>query len=150
VQIDSITVKNFRCVSSETLNCGKLTALVGANGTGKSTFLKALDIFYDPSPRLEKRDWHNEDQSAPIEIAVTFNDLGESERRHFACLCHLGKGYNCTSRMGKSLRLSVTNTQLVSKEIAATMASGRCSARPFRLRSLTKFPASRPALRVSS
>jgi len=82
--IGSITVRHFRCIKNETLNCGELTALVGANGTGKSTFLRALSTFYDPSPKIEKRDWYNEDQSVPIEIAVTFDDLGHAERQRFS------------------------------------------------------------------
>ncbi len=64
--IKTVDVKNFRCVKSGTLNCGKLTALVGANGAGKSTFLRALALFYDLSPKIEKRDWYNEDQAVPI------------------------------------------------------------------------------------
>jgi len=82
--IRAIEVKNFRCVKAGVLNCGELTAMVGANGTGKSTFLRALDLFYDAAPRVDKRDWYNEDQSVPIEIAVTFTGLGEAERKRFS------------------------------------------------------------------
>ena len=35
-------------------------------------------------PGIEKRDWYNEDQTVPIEIAVTFTDLGEAERQRFS------------------------------------------------------------------
>ena len=82
--IKSLEVTNFRCVKSGVLSCGKLTALVGSNGAGKSTFLRALALFYDLSPRIEKRDWYNEDQTVPIEIAVTFTDIGEAERQRFS------------------------------------------------------------------
>jgi putative ATP-dependent endonuclease of OLD family len=82
--ISSVEVKNFRCIKSGVLNCGNLTALVGANGAGKSTYLRALAWFYDLSPRLEKRDWYNEDQSVPIEISVRFTDLSEAERQRFS------------------------------------------------------------------
>jgi putative ATP-dependent endonuclease of the OLD family len=75
--IKSISVKNFRCAEKGKLNCGPLTAMVGANGTGKSTYLRALSVFYDLSPKLEKRDWYNEEQNNPIEITVTFTDLGQ-------------------------------------------------------------------------
>ena len=82
--IKSISVKNFRWPKKGTLNCGPLTAMVGANGTGKSTYLRALSFFYDLSPKLEKRDWYNEDQNNPIEIAVTFTDLGNAAQKQFA------------------------------------------------------------------
>jgi len=59
----------------ETLNCEKLTALVGANGSGKSSFLYAIGLFYSTSPKLEKEDYYREDVSKEIIIAITFKDL---------------------------------------------------------------------------
>jgi putative ATP-dependent endonuclease of the OLD family len=81
--IKTVSLKNFRCAHRGILNCETLTALVGANGSGKSTFLRALHLFYEPSPRIDQRDWYNEDQSEPIEIAVTFTDLGAAEKKRF-------------------------------------------------------------------
>lgn len=43
--IKSITIKNFRSILNESLFLSNLTALVGKNGTGKSAFLHALNIF---------------------------------------------------------------------------------------------------------
>ncbi len=42
--IESMCVKNFRSILDETLNFEQLTALVGANGSGKSSFLRALEL----------------------------------------------------------------------------------------------------------
>ena len=52
--VKTVTVKNFRCAKDGVLNCEKLTALVGANGSGKSTFLRALQLFYDTNPRIDR------------------------------------------------------------------------------------------------
>jgi putative ATP-dependent endonuclease of OLD family len=82
--VKTVTVKNFRCAKDGVLNCEKLTALVGANGSGKSTFLRALQLFYDTNPRIDQRDWYNEDQSEPLEISITFSDLGSAEKQKFA------------------------------------------------------------------
>lgn len=82
--IKSVEVTNFRCAKEGKLNCGRLTAMVGANGAGKSTFLRALNAFYDASPKLEKKDWYNEDLGNPIEIGVTYVDLSKTERERFA------------------------------------------------------------------
>lgn len=46
--ISAVHVKNFRSILEESLPCDRLTALVGRNGSGKSTFLAALEFFYDP------------------------------------------------------------------------------------------------------
>jgi predicted ATP-dependent endonuclease of OLD family len=52
MKMQSVHVRNFRSVLDETLACAELTALVGANGSGKSAFSRALDLFYTPSPRI--------------------------------------------------------------------------------------------------
>jgi putative ATP-dependent endonuclease of the OLD family len=82
--VKSVSIKNFRCAYRVAVDCRKLTALVGANGSGKSTALRALHLFYEPNPKIDQKDWYNEDQSEPIEIAVTFTDLGAAETERFA------------------------------------------------------------------
>jgi putative ATP-dependent endonuclease of OLD family len=44
--LHSIDVKNFRSILNEGMVFDSVTALVGANGTGKSSFLHALNLFY--------------------------------------------------------------------------------------------------------
>lgn len=81
--IKSIQVKNFRCIEEATLETDVLTVLVGRNGAGKSTFLKALDLFYQPNAYYTEEDFFNKDTSNPIEITVTFCELTEQERELF-------------------------------------------------------------------
>ena len=61
------------------LYCEQLTALVGANGSGKSSFLSAIGLFYSTSPKLEKEDYYGEDVSKEIIIAITFKNLDEEK-----------------------------------------------------------------------
>jgi len=82
--IKRVQAKHFRCIKGEILNCENLTALVGANGSGKSTFLKAWSLFYEASPKLDSRDCYGGDQGKPIEIAITFTELGAEEKERFA------------------------------------------------------------------
>lgn len=82
--IESVKITNFRSILSETLSCDSLTALVGANGTGKSTFLKALDLFYTPSPKIEVEDFYNGETGAEIVVSITFKDLSEDAKNLFA------------------------------------------------------------------
>lgn len=81
--IKSVRVQNFRSILDETLPCDQLTALVGANGSGKSCFLRALDLFYHPAPRVGLEDFYAEDITRGIEIAVTFGDLSAAAVEHF-------------------------------------------------------------------
>lgn len=82
--IKSIRVKNFRSILDETLPCEQLTVLVGANGAGKSSFLRALELFYATSPKFSAEDFYVEDTSQDIEITVTFMDLDIEEAERFA------------------------------------------------------------------
>jgi len=82
--IKAIHVKNFRSILDEQIDCDNLTVLVGRNGTGKSSILRALDMFYDPSAKVTAEDFYAEDTSQDIEIAVTFGELSAEEKVFFS------------------------------------------------------------------
>jgi len=83
MRIKSIRVENFRSVKSATLELDGLTALVGANGAGKSTFLHALLVFQGRlKPDVE--DFYNRDTDESIAITVTFTGLPRAAETKFA------------------------------------------------------------------
>lgn len=82
--IEQIHVKHFRSIVNETLPCDSLTALVGRNGSGKSSFLSALELFYEQSAVVSAQDFYNEDTTQEIEIAVTFGNLAPEAKTLFA------------------------------------------------------------------
>lgn len=84
MHIQEVQVKNFRSILDETLPCDSLTALVGRNGAGKSSFLSALELFYNSSAKVTEGDFHAEDVSQDIEIAVTFAGLSPEEKECFS------------------------------------------------------------------
>ncbi|BBO19063.1 conserved hypothetical protein [Candidatus Brocadia pituitae] len=57
--IESIYIENFRCIKKTQLNCDELTVIIGRNGSGKSSFLKAIDIFYDVNASITVEDLFN-------------------------------------------------------------------------------------------
>lgn len=77
-------MKGFRSILEESFSCDCLTALVGRNGAGKSSFLRALEMFYDPSAKVTVEDFYAEDTSQDIEIALTFSDLTTEETGFFS------------------------------------------------------------------
>jgi predicted ATP-dependent endonuclease of OLD family len=83
MRIKKVRVQNFRPILDATLECDKLTALVGANGAGKSTFLRAIELFYSINPKLVVEDFYNEDTSEAIEITITYTDLDAEEKERF-------------------------------------------------------------------
>ena len=82
--IETVRVKGFRSIIDESLECDKLTALVGANGTGKSSFLKAIDLFYNPLPRIDIEDFYNGETSSEIVVSITFTGLSQNAKTLFA------------------------------------------------------------------
>ena len=83
MRINTIRVENFRSIRRETLACDDLTALVGANGAGKSAFLRALLVFQDKQ-KVAAEDFYGRDTGRDIEIAVTFAELSAAARKKFA------------------------------------------------------------------
>lgn len=81
--IKSIHIKNFRSIHDEILLCQELTVLIGSNGSGKSSFLRALDLFYTPNAKYSQEDFYNRDASTPIIITITFYKLLEPEKELF-------------------------------------------------------------------
>ncbi len=82
--IQNVQVKNFRSILNESLPCDSLTALVGRNGSGKSSFLSALELFYNPTARVTPEDFYAEDVTQDIEIAVTYTDLNAEAKDFFS------------------------------------------------------------------
>ncbi|HRN71423.1 MAG TPA: AAA family ATPase, partial [Candidatus Woesebacteria bacterium] len=81
--IESLEIKNYRSIKDAKLECDNLTAILGRNGTGKSSFLYSLDLFYDVSANVKDEDYYNRDLSAPIEIRVTYTELSSEELSEF-------------------------------------------------------------------
>ena len=82
--IENVQVKNFRSIFSESLPCDSLTALVGRNGSGKSSFLSALELFYNQTARVTSEDFYDEDVSQDIEIVVTYSSLDAEAKGLFS------------------------------------------------------------------
>lgn len=83
MRIKSLHVQNFRCLEDVELQCEPLTILVGRNGTGKSAFLSALELFYQPAAEYSEDDFYNRNTSEPISITVTYTDLTDAEMERY-------------------------------------------------------------------
>ena len=89
MRIKSIRIQNFRSFEDETVFLDGYNCFVGANGSGKSTILCALNIFFRDTfhsdhTLLTEEDFHCKNTSYPIEITVTFNDLNAEAQEEFS------------------------------------------------------------------
>ncbi len=81
--IKTIEVKNFRSIRDEHIDFDNLTAILGRNGAGKSSFLHAIDTFYDLKASVTEDDFFNRDMGSSIEIRVTYGNLRDDEKEEF-------------------------------------------------------------------
>ena len=81
--IESIYIENFRCIKEQQLNFDNLTVLIGRNGSGKSSFLKAIDTFYDTKAPFTNEDFFDHDTTKEILIRVTYSKLRQDETQEF-------------------------------------------------------------------
>jgi putative ATP-dependent endonuclease of the OLD family len=88
MRIHMVHVQRFRSIYDAALECDPLTALVGANGAGKSTFLRALAVFYNPTADIEISDFYDTAVTEDITITVTYGDLADVERSAFRKYVH--------------------------------------------------------------
>ncbi|MFC1481099.1 ATP-dependent endonuclease [Candidatus Neomarinimicrobiota bacterium] len=91
MKIESVRIKNFRGFNDETVYFDDYTCFVGANGSGKSTVLNALNLFFRQDKdsqtdlkMLTSQDFHHNDTEKPVRITVTFTDLSSEAKDDFS------------------------------------------------------------------
>ncbi|MDD9808277.1 MAG: AAA family ATPase [Thaumarchaeota archaeon] len=72
MKLSELYVDNFKAASGVRLELSHMTALVGVNGSGKSTILEALDHFFRGTP-FSSDDYR--DKEKPITISVKFSQV---------------------------------------------------------------------------
>jgi predicted ATP-dependent endonuclease of OLD family len=87
MRLSSLRIENFRSFEDQTIPFDNYTCFVGLNGSGKSTVLIALNIFFRNTGssatdllNLSEEDFHLKDTSRPIKITLTFDHLSEDAK----------------------------------------------------------------------
>lgn len=81
--IESIHIKNFRCIEDHTVSLDNITSFIGPNGAGKSTVLRALNwVFNGTKESLGTQDVSGtcKDTDPSISVTVKFKDLTTKDR----------------------------------------------------------------------
>jgi len=82
LRIHSITINNYRPFKVlKDVRLGQLATIVGKNDTGKSSILRAIQLFFEKRPKIDPTDIH--DNAAPNEdvvIEIAFTSLPERLR----------------------------------------------------------------------
>ena len=112
MQIDTVRIRNFRTISELDIHFGALTKLVGANNAGKSTVLSAIELFFDPAPKLNELDHHRRQVEIPISITVEFKNFTPGEREEFSTAI-------IEDRLQVTRELSISNNDLTNYAVTA-------------------------------
>lgn len=82
MRITSATITNFRCLKDVTVKFDEVTTLIGPNGVGKSSVLRALDWFFngDQGDPLSSGDVYSGASESRIRVQVDFGDLTLEDR----------------------------------------------------------------------
>ena len=85
MRLNKVRIKNYRSCRDVEIDIANLHALVGANNAGKSSVLRALDFFFNPSVRqIDEEAFWNRDSSLSIRVEALFIDLTDHEKKTLA------------------------------------------------------------------
>lgn len=81
MKISRVTLMNFKSFKSESIDFKNLMTLIGENNAGKSTILKALDLFFSITKTLNSDYFNNVKEKIVIQVA--FNNLNKEAKDFF-------------------------------------------------------------------
>jgi putative ATP-dependent endonuclease of OLD family len=87
MKILKLHIENFRSYKNETISFENYNCFIGANSSGKSTALNALNLFFRENKntqtdliKLTEDDFHHKNTEEPIRITVTFGELTDAAK----------------------------------------------------------------------
>ncbi|MEW6601014.1 MAG: AAA family ATPase [Nitrospirota bacterium] len=81
MKLCKLEIWKFRSIEHIELDIGSLIGVIGENNSGKSSILRAIELFYEESIRpINEEYFHFKKQENPIEIALSFVELTEDEQ----------------------------------------------------------------------
>ncbi|WP_373568633.1 AAA family ATPase [Paracoccus actinidiae] len=82
MQLSSISIRNYRSIRALDVDFCEVTSLLGSNNAGKSSILRALQIFFEAAPKLNDDDYYHR-RAEGIRISVVFKNLVPAEIAEF-------------------------------------------------------------------
>lgn len=82
MKLSALQIKNFGCIDENgiTIKIDDIVVLIGPNNVGKTTVLKAYETFRNASSPLSLKDFYQNDESNPVEIAGIFSEINDDDK----------------------------------------------------------------------
>lgn len=82
MKLSALQIKNFGCIDENgiTVKIDNIVVLIGPNNVGKTTVLRAYEVFRNASNPLTLKDFYQNDESNPIEIAGIFTEINDNDK----------------------------------------------------------------------
>lgn len=125
-------IRNFRSLRDVSITFEAHTALIGGNGAGKSSVLKALEKFYSTSKSLDQDDYFGRNTTLSVEIELTFGGLNVAELESFETRVRNGRltvsrVFDMTSSSGRYYGSTLQNPDFSSIRAISGAAEKRAS-----------------------
>jgi putative ATP-dependent endonuclease of OLD family len=76
MKLKQIEIDKFRSIDHISIEIGNLAILIGENNAGKSSILKALELFFqDHVTGINEEYFYFKNQNQPISISLTYDRL---------------------------------------------------------------------------
>jgi putative ATP-dependent endonuclease of OLD family len=83
MRLAELRVRNYRCLDALDLRLDPLTAIIGANGTGKSSVIRALEFLFGQASGTQA-DVTSGSDDLEFEVAAVLDGLDDDQRQYFA------------------------------------------------------------------
>jgi len=82
VRVKSVTVRNYRSLRDVTVDLDGLTVLIGPNGSGKTSVLRALELFSGDAPPVTMRDFNDRGKGMCVDLVLSGDGADGSLAHH--------------------------------------------------------------------
>ncbi len=82
MRLIELKIRNFGCIDEKgiTIKIDNIVVLIGPNNVGKTTVLKAYEVFGSSGAALTLNDFYQNNESNPVEISGVFGDITEEDK----------------------------------------------------------------------
>lgn len=82
MKLIELKIRNLGCIDENgvTVKIDDIVVLIGPNNAGKTTILKAYELFKNSGPMLTSDDFYQNNENNPVEIEGVFGEITDEDK----------------------------------------------------------------------